>query len=222
MVCLTFSSSKYHCAFLLLSFVLFICACDSAVTAPIDSTDSIRINSKLPEAISKLQSNDEIYENDSPKLDSKGFQSKLEQIEKKRIELEELEHQLLQNEKKILQKRNMRINTTPSPPKTKSMPNSDEQNINIQIQEPPDGSYIWGGHFDVHININPDSYNDLLNNDNLNDYGTTESGTKKNDSIDDFGIKVCVSLDNSPWYCWPIENARLHFFEATEVSKYTV
>ena len=173
---------------------------DSAVTAPVNSTASIRIAPRphsFDEQMSSLHRDNFLNVNSKPshqiksntpaykKAISSNYASELlkstklelEQIRKAKEELDEAERKIIQqNEKK-------KFNDVKSK-KTK-----------VKILEPPNNSYIWGRHFHVRVKI--------------------ESGNKE--KIKHADSKICTSLDKSPWYCWPVLNARIHFVNATEV-----
>jgi len=69
----------------------------------------------------------------------------------------------------------------------------------LKILEPPMDSFIFGGNFHVAIQIQPD-----------NEYNFNEAYKTSG--------KICISLDESPWHCWPAIGGRIHFAESMEGS----
>ena len=81
----------------------------------------------------------------------------------------------------------------PPPP-----PECDSDLSLLQISEPPDGSTVQGSGFDVGVQIMPCN-TDLFN----ASYANPTS-------------RICLSLDDSPFYCWPIFGGKLRFINAVE------
>ena len=70
----------------------------------------------------------------------------------------------------------------------------------VEIIEPPDGSILAGGNFFVRVNI--DAADENIFNE---EYIQNKNG------------RICVSFDDGPYHCWPIENGRIFYSQATEV-----
>ena len=74
--------------------------------------------------------------------------------------------------------------------------------VTIKIVEPKNMSYIKGGNFHVAVQIQP----------------TSDVKAFRHKYLESEDGRVCVSLDNSAFHCWPINDGRIYFSQAIEGS----
>ena len=70
----------------------------------------------------------------------------------------------------------------------------------VKILEPPNGSMLAGGNFFVRVNIE-----------------AADENIFKEEYVQNKKGRICISFDEGPFHCWPIENGRIFYSQATEV-----
>ena len=85
---------------------------------------------------------------------------------------------------------------TPDEPRAEPPPETDE--AVISILDPPDKSTVAGSAFDLRVQINPV---------NADVFWKSYNNTKS---------RVCISLDGSPYSCWPVFGGRIRYINAVD------